>query len=108
LVIISTGIRGSIVPQDTNRARVKHQGKREFHGISEPALGKSTEQMAMSNEYNIAMLLAVHVTPVNVMYLCNEIVNTVGDFLRRSIENASVYSPFKADTQMQSYTPRDL
>lgn len=49
----------------------------------------------MSNEYNIAMLLAVHVTTVNVMYLCNEIVNTVGDFLRRSIENASVYSPSK-------------
>lgn len=36
----------------------------------------------MSNENNIAMLLPVHVTPVDLTYLRNEVVNAVGDLLR--------------------------
>jgi hypothetical protein len=40
--------------------------------------------MAMGNENNIAILLTVHVTPVNVTDLCNEIINAVGDLLRGS------------------------
>jgi hypothetical protein len=87
LVETSVGFKRKIIPQDTDRTGVKHQGKRELHGISKPALGESTKEMAMSNEYNIAMLLAMHVATVNVTDLCNEIINAVGDLLGRSAED---------------------
>jgi hypothetical protein len=90
LVKTSIGIKGKLIPQDTNRTRVKHQGKRELHRISKPALGESTKKVAMSNKYNIAVLLAVHVTTVNVTDLCNEIINAVGDLLGRSARDESV------------------
>lgn len=89
------GIKGEIIPQDTDRTGVKHQGKREFHGISKPTLGKGTKEMAMSNENNIAMLLTVHVTPVNVTDLCNEIINAVGDLLGGSAKDISAAPFFK-------------
>lgn len=38
--------------------------------------------MAMSNEDNIAMLFPVHVAPVDLTDLRNEVVNAFGDLLR--------------------------
>lgn len=49
----------------------------------------------MSNEDNIAMLLAVHVTTVDVTDLCNEIINAVGDLLRRSARDELAMLPSK-------------
>lgn len=42
----------------------------------------------MGHKYYIAVLLAVHVTTVNIADLCNEIVDTVRDFLSRSVIQA--------------------
>jgi hypothetical protein len=54
--------------------------------------------MAMSNEDNIAMFLAVHIVTVNVTDLCNEVINAVGDLLGGSAKKVSVMLLPKANT----------
>ena len=76
-------LKGNVLPQDTDSARVKHQGKRELHGVPKPTLGKGAKQVAMCNQYHVTMLFTVHVVFVERTNLFNKIVNAVRDFLRR-------------------------
>lgn len=72
-----------VLPQDTHGTRLEHQGKREFHGIAKPTLGKSTEQMTMCDENNVTRVLAVHVVFVDSTNLFDQVINTVRDLLCR-------------------------
>jgi hypothetical protein len=76
------GKTGGPLPEDTNSTRVKHQGKREFHGVPKPALGESPEKVTVGNKEHIRGVFSVHVVLLNGANLLNEIINAVCDLLR--------------------------
>jgi hypothetical protein len=71
------------LPQHTDRARVKHQRKRELHRVSEPSLGESSQKMSMSNENNVGRVLAVHAILLECTNLTNQIINAIRNLLSR-------------------------
>lgn len=73
------------LPQDTDRARLKHQRKWEFHGIPKPPLRESTKQMSMRNKQHVTGVFPVHVVFVQGPNLVNQTINAGRHLFRRPV-----------------------